>query len=79
VRKIDSDAADGGVHLRAYCFRPTVDVLATGQRPYILGIVSGSIPIFDASLPSGGAYYRIGLGMVYSADTVREVLDSFPR
>jgi S1-C subfamily serine protease len=47
-----------------------------GQRPYILGIVSGSIPIFDASLH---AYSRIGLGMVYSADTIREVLDSFSR
>lgn len=45
-----------------------------GQRTYILGIVSGSIPIFDASLHS---YSRIGLGMVYSADTIREVLDSF--
>lgn len=46
------------------------------QRTYILGIVSGSIPIFDASLH---AYSRIGLGMVYSADTIREVLDSFAR
>jgi hypothetical protein len=43
-------------------------------RAYILGIVSGSIPIFDASLHS---YSRIGLGMVYSADTIKEVLDSF--
>jgi len=47
---------------------------SSGQPPYILGIVSGSIPIFDASLR---AYSRIGLGMVYSADTIREVLDSF--
>ncbi len=46
------------------------------QRTYILGIVSGSIPIFDASLH---AYSRIGLGMVYSADTIREVLESFGR
>jgi hypothetical protein len=46
------------------------------QRPYILGIVSGSIPIFDASLH---AYSRIGLGMVYSADTIREVLNRFSR
>lgn len=45
-------------------------------RAYILGIVSGSIPIFDASLHS---YSRIGLGMVYSADTIKEVLDSFSR
>ncbi len=49
---------------------------AAPQRTYILGIVSGSIPIFDASLH---AYSRIGLGMVYSADTIREVLDSFRR
>lgn len=49
---------------------------APAARPYILGIVSGSIPIFDASLHS---YSRIGLGMVYSADTIKEVLDSFSR
>lgn len=49
-----------------------------GQAPrtYILGIVSGSIPIFDASLHS---FSRMGLGMVYSADTIREVLSSFVR
>ncbi len=41
---------------------------------HILGIVSGSIPIFDASLNS---YSRIGLGMVYSADTIRQVLENF--
>ena len=46
----------------------------SGHTPGILGIVSGSIPIFDASLRS---YERIGLGMVYSADTIREVLESF--
>lgn len=46
------------------------------RPPSILGIVSGSIPIFDASLRS---YERIGLGMVYSADTIKEVLDSFNR
>jgi S1-C subfamily serine protease len=45
-------------------------------RPYILGIISGSIPIFDASLH---AYSRMGLGMAYSADTIKEVLDSFSR
>ena len=46
------------------------------RPPSILGIVSGSIPIFDASLRS---YERIGLGMVYSSDTIKEVLDSFMR
>jgi len=51
---------------------------AQGQthRVFILGIVSGSIPIFDASLNS---YSRIGLGMVYSADTIRQVLDGFAK
>ncbi len=46
------------------------------HTPSIVGIVSGSIPIFDASLKS---YERIGLGMVYSADTIKDVLDSFER
>lgn len=46
------------------------------RPPVILGIVSGSIPIFDASLRS---YERIGLGMVYSADTIKDVLDRFLR
>jgi S1-C subfamily serine protease len=44
--------------------------------PVILGIVAGSIPYFDASIRS---YERIGLGIVYSADTVKAVLDSFDR
>jgi hypothetical protein len=43
-------------------------------EPHILGIVAGSIPIFDAPLRS---YERIGLGIVYSANTIREVIDSF--
>jgi len=45
-------------------------------RPAILGIVAGSIPMFDASLR---AYERIGLGIVYSADTIQEVINSFSR
>ncbi len=45
-------------------------------KPYILGIVSGSIPIYDASL---NAYERIGLGIVYSADAIREVIRDFDR
>jgi hypothetical protein len=44
------------------------------SEPTILGIVGGSIPIFDESLQS---YERIGLGLVYSADTIREVIQSF--
>ena len=49
---------------------------APGQRAYILGIVSGSIPIIDERLHTVS---RIGLGVVYSADTIREVLESFSR
>ena len=49
---------------------------AANRTPAIVGIVSGSIPIFDASLRS---YERIGLGMVYAADTIKDVLDSFGR
>ncbi len=45
-------------------------------QPYIVGIVAGSIPMFDPSLR---VYSRIGLGIVYSADTIREVLDTFRR
>jgi len=44
------------------------------RRPSILGIVAGSIPILDASLHS---YTRIGLGIVYSADAIRDVIRSF--
>ena len=49
---------------------------AANRTPLIVGIVSGSIPIFDASLRS---YERIGLGMVYTAETIKDVLDSFGR
>ena len=45
-------------------------------EPYIVGIVAGSIPIFDAPLRS---YERIGLGIVYSADTVKEVIEQFDK
>jgi hypothetical protein len=45
----------------------------TSWQPKILGIVGGSIPVFDASLRS---YERIGLGIVYSAETIREVIQS---
>ncbi len=45
-------------------------------RPRILGIVAGSIPIFDAPLRS---FERIGLGIVYSADAIRDVIDLFEK
>lgn len=48
----------------------------TNGHPLILGIVAGSIPILDAALRS---YTRIGLGIVYSADAIRDVIRSFDR
>jgi len=45
-------------------------------QPAILGIVAGSIPMLDTSLHS---YARIGLGIVYSADAIRDVIRSFDR
>jgi hypothetical protein len=45
-------------------------------QPTILGIVAGSIPMLDASLHS---YARIGLGIVYSADSIRDVIRLFDR
>lgn len=44
--------------------------------PYVLGIVSGSIPITDAAL---GTTQRMGLGVVYSADAIRVVVDQLPK
>jgi hypothetical protein len=49
---------------------------ADAWKPHIIGIVAGSIPIFDAPLRS---FERIGLGIVYSAETIREVLQEFER
>ena len=40
--------------------------------PYVLGIVSDSIPITDAAL---GTTERMGLGVVYSADAIRDVIE----
>lgn len=42
--------------------------------PYLLGIISGSLPIFDAALKSG---QRMGLGIVYSAAAIKETIESF--
>lgn len=46
------------------------------KTPYVLGIVSGSIPISDAAL---GTTQRMGLGIVYSADAIRSVIELFPK
>lgn len=42
--------------------------------PYLLGIISGSIPIYDQALDS---VQRMGLGIVYSADTIKETIELF--
>ncbi len=51
-------------------------VSAAKKIPYVLGIVSGSIPIADAAL---GTTQRMGLGIVYSADAIRTVIELFPK
>lgn len=40
--------------------------------PYLLGIISGSIPIEDF-----GRHQRMGLGIVYSADSIKETIEQF--
>ena len=42
--------------------------------PYVMGIVSASIPIQDSAL---GTTQRMGLGIVYSATAIRQVIDLF--
>jgi len=44
------------------------------KTPYLLGIISGSIPIEDKALSSR---QRMGLGIVYSADTIKETIERF--
>lgn len=44
------------------------------RTPYILGIVSGSIPIIDFK---GKSIQRMGLGIVYSVETIEEVINYF--
>jgi hypothetical protein len=57
---------------------PQGQTVVSGAKkiPYVLGIVSGSIPITDAAL---GSTQRMGLGIVYSADAIRTVIDLFPK
>lgn len=49
-------------------------VSAAKKIPYVLGIVSGSIPIEDIAL---GSIQRMGLGVVYSYDAIRETIALF--
>lgn len=44
--------------------------------PYVLGIVSGSIPIIDTALGSAQPQ-RMGLGVVYSYNAIKETIDLF--
>lgn len=46
----------------------------TKKNPYLLGIISGSLPIFDTVLKSG---QRMGIGIVYSADAIKETIEYF--
>ena len=50
-------------------------VSSAKKTSYVLGIVSGSIPISDTAL---GTKQRMGLGIVYSADVIRSVIELFP-
>jgi hypothetical protein len=47
-------------------------VSSAKKTPYVLGIVSGSIPIADAAL---GSVQRMGLGIVYSAEAIRATIE----
>lgn len=57
---------------------PRGETVVSGAKkiPYILGIVSGSIPIDDPAL---GSKQRMGLGVVYSAEAIRAVIEMFPK
>lgn len=51
-------------------------VSAAKKIPYILGIVSASIPITDAALSST---QRMGLGIAYSATAIRGAIEALPK
>lgn len=55
---------------------PQGETEVSGRKkiPYILGIISGSIPISDTAL---GSNQRMGLGIVYSAEAIRSVIELF--
>lgn len=55
---------------------PQGETVVSGVKkiPYLLGIISGSIPIYDQALDS---VQRMGLGIVYSADTIKETIELF--
>jgi len=49
-------------------------VSSAKKRPYLLGLVSMSIPIVDVNLRS---VQRMGLGVVYSIETIQETIAEF--
>lgn len=49
-------------------------VSSAKKTPYILGIVSGSLPITDNALKNT---QRMGLGIVYSAEVIKETIELF--
>lgn len=55
---------------------PGGETVVSGKKkiPYILGIVSGSLPITDTAI---GSTQRMGLGIVYSANAIRETIERF--
>jgi len=57
---------------------PRGETVVSGAKkiPYVLGIVSGSIPISDTAL---GTVQRMGLGVVYSAEAIRAVVELIPK
>lgn len=55
---------------------PQGETVVSGAKkiPYVLGIVSASIPINDSALKT---VQRMGLGVVYSADCIKETIELF--
>jgi hypothetical protein len=49
-------------------------ISAAKKIPNVLGLLSASIPITDGAL---GTTQRIGLGVVYSAEATKAVVNSF--
>jgi hypothetical protein len=71
--------SSGGVVVvkpQAISFDSPSGLLAGGPRAiiYVLGIVSDSIPVIDASL---NLVTRMGLGIVQSADAVNVTIEDF--
>ena len=57
---------------------PQGETVVSGAKkiPYVLGIVSGSIPMTDTAL---GTAQRMALGVVYSAEAIKAGIQLFPK